>query len=73
MRQLLDPSGHLQRAVSCFQNIPLFFFFIFTMPYHWPFNFTCPLHPLLTHVQWLYQVKSVQPMWICQSRNMMQY
>ena len=32
--------------VSPFQYIPLFF--ISTMPYQWPFNFTCPLHPLLT-------------------------
>ena len=24
------------------------------MPYHCPFNCTCPMPPLLTHVQWLY-------------------
>ena len=38
------------RRVSPFQNIPSFIF-IPNMPYHRPFNFTCPLHPLLTHVQ----------------------
>ena len=29
-------------------------FFVPTMPYYRPFNFTCALHFLLTHVQWLY-------------------
>jgi hypothetical protein len=49
LRQLLDPSGPPQRAVSPLQNIP--YFFISTMPYHRPFNFTCPIHSLLTQVQ----------------------
>jgi len=41
-----------RRKVAPFQNIPLFF--ISTMPYHQPINFTCPVRPLLTHVQRLY-------------------
>ena len=43
------------RKVSPFQNIPRFFS-ISTMPYHRPFNFTRPIHSLLTHVQRLYHV-----------------
>ena len=65
-RQLLDPTGHTQRTVSPFQNIPLFFSFLFflfnsTMPNHQPFNFTCPLLPLFN--TWNgYNIKpSIQP------------
>ena len=44
--QLLDPSGPPQRAESHpFKTSP-YFFFISTVPYHQPFNFTCPIYSL---------------------------
>jgi hypothetical protein len=51
LRQLLDPSGHPQCAKSHPSKTTSLYFFIPTMPYHRPLNRTCPMHPLLTHVQ----------------------